>query len=188
MEYNWQLFNNDTSKMLSFTGNKLDPEGIMNPCGLIARSVFNDTYSLTNSADGSLININETGIIRDKDKVMYIRQANYSNTQWIDVENEHFIVWMYMQTFANFQKRWGTIASDLEKGSYKLTIQNNYDVSSFGSTKSFKLVSVNGFGGGSFFGYALIIAAGICLVSLLILSYIKLTKNNRFDESNLIWY
>jgi hypothetical protein len=46
------------------------------------------------------------------------------STQWFDVTNEHFIVWMQMETFPTFRKLWGKIEEDLLKGTYLLRINN----------------------------------------------------------------
>jgi hypothetical protein len=35
----------------SVSGDILDPEAVAHPCGISARSVFNDTFSMTNSND-----------------------------------------------------------------------------------------------------------------------------------------
>lgn len=55
--YNSQLYRN-----LSFNNiTTLDPNGIANPCGIVAYTVFNDSYTVTNNA-GNDIYINDTGI------------------------------------------------------------------------------------------------------------------------------
>jgi hypothetical protein len=38
------------------------------------------------------------------------------------VENEHFIVWMAMETYKNFRKLWGRIDMDLRPDNYTLLI------------------------------------------------------------------
>jgi hypothetical protein len=69
--------------------------------------------------------INETGIANEFDRnYMYKRSSNYEETQWIDVENEHFMVWMRMETFPSFRKIWGRIETDLPAGKYKLNVTN----------------------------------------------------------------
>lgn len=51
----------------------LDPEAPAIPCGLIAKSFFNDTYELAYS-NGTKVNINEEGIAWSAD--MYYRYKN----------------------------------------------------------------------------------------------------------------
>ena len=41
-----------------------------------------------------------------------------------DVENEHFINWMNVETFSNFRKLWGKINIDLEEGNYYLLVHD----------------------------------------------------------------
>ncbi len=123
-KYVYQIFNNDSSKYFSFKGYPLDQYDIASPCGLIAKSFFNDEFKLVDSS-GKTIFINETGIANEFDREhMYKRSANYEETQWIDVENEHFMVWMRMETFPSFRKIWGKIDTDLPAGNYKLSIAN----------------------------------------------------------------
>ena len=52
-------------KTISVTGKVLDPEDNANPCGLIAKSFFNDTYTMKrifNSTFNDTIKIDEKNI------------------------------------------------------------------------------------------------------------------------------
>ena len=53
--------NADMDQNVSVTGETLEPDVAAFPCGLIAKSFFNDTWNLT-SPDGSAISINKTEI------------------------------------------------------------------------------------------------------------------------------
>lgn len=65
----------------------LDPMAVANPCGLIAKSFFNDTYSMYDER-GIEVSINETGIAWLNDRQgKYKRAHNSSSIQWIDTEN-----------------------------------------------------------------------------------------------------
>ncbi len=57
------------------------------PCGLIAKSMFNDTYVLTDS-QGNKVEINEHDIAWEDNKDRY-KNADLSK-QWIDVTNGTF--------------------------------------------------------------------------------------------------
>jgi len=59
---------------------------LANPCGFIARSVFNDTFALSNHE----IHEDDISWPSDKDNV-YARldDDNWSKDQWLDVEDEH---------------------------------------------------------------------------------------------------
>ena len=84
---------------------------VASPCGLIANSIFNDTYEVWDSA-GVNITINDTGITWPDDKGdKFKRTPDSAKTQWVDPENEHFIVWMRTAGLPNFRKLWGRITN-----------------------------------------------------------------------------
>lgn len=91
-----EMFNNDESKYYSVGGRKMKGDEYANPCGLIAKSFFNDTYELyKNKFDNSDTNvydkkifINDTGIANKYDKeYMFKNHKDYKQNQWIDVTN-----------------------------------------------------------------------------------------------------
>lgn len=76
---------------------------------MVALTFFNDTYALY-YPNGTQVSINENGIAWPRDKGRRFKQEpNSSVVQWIDPENEHFMVWMRTSGFPNFQKPWGII-------------------------------------------------------------------------------
>lgn len=108
----------------SWAGVTLDPNAIASPCGSIAYTFYNDTFSL--SLNGNNIPIDQTGITWPNDIYgKYRRAANSNETQWIDPENEHFINWMRLSGLPNFKKLWGKIYQNLGPGDYVMSI-NNY--------------------------------------------------------------
>jgi len=142
---------------------------IANPCGLIAKSLFNDTYKLYNSSNGECF-INETNIAWDSDKKgRFKKHPNSSFVQWTDVENEHFMVWMRPAGLPDFRKLWGRINTQLPAGKYNLLINNTYPVESFQGKKSFVLSTVNMLGGkNNFLGIAYLIIGFICWIMSLL--------------------
>ncbi len=91
---------------------------------MIAKAFFNDEYELHSLDYDKRIPINETGIADSNDiKYVYKKDPNYEETQWIDVENEHFMIWMRMETFPFFKKLWGKIETDLPAGNYMYKIK-----------------------------------------------------------------
>jgi hypothetical protein len=190
MVYNKDAFGNDTNKLVSWNGEPLDPDAPMSPCGKIARNYFHDNYTLYSSVKKVLkrISINETGIADDSDRKISIkRSADSEATQWIDVTNEHFMVWMHMESFPTFKKLWGKIEVDLTPGDYMIHIENSWDVSQNQAEKYFVISSSQGLGSASFFGWCLIKAAFICACSVVILFITKVTQKHTFDESDLTW-
>lgn len=147
----------------------LAPTDVANPCGLIAKSLFNDTFRLTDTSNKDYF-INETNIAWDSDKKgRFKRHPNASLVQWTDVENEHFMVWMRPAGLPDFRKLWGRIYERIEPGKYNLLINNNFPVDSFSGKKSFVLSTVNVLGGkNNFLGIAYLIVGFICIVMALL--------------------
>ena len=160
------------------------------PCGLLARSFFNDTFELMNE-NGTYITIEETGIASPYlKKKFFKRRKDYQNNQWIDVENEHFINWMNIETFNNFQKVWGKITTDLQPGKYYLIVNDNYDynISEYGK-KYFIISNTNVFGINNLAGYFFIGVAGYLSLIILILSlkYLLCKESKEVNISKLKW-
>ena len=78
-------------------------------------------------SNSTQIPIDETNIANPYDKMYAFKNnENYTELQWLDMTNEHFIVWMQMETFPNFRKLWGRITDiQLTPGTYKLNISNS---------------------------------------------------------------
>jgi len=191
MEFNYELFGNDTSKLISVGGFPLISIEKLSPCGLIAGSFFNDTfklYKVDNNKNLYQININETDIAYkiDRDRG-FKRQQDYLYSQWIDVENEHFMVWMNMETLQDFSKYWGRIEVDLPKGDYQVHIDYNWESVGRGVSKSFSLSSSGILGSASFFGWSLVTGTALLLCSVTYLLYIQSSQKIKFDEKDLIW-
>lgn len=99
-----------------------------NPCGLVAKSYFTDTYHLSGAADGETdkqVDIDESNIAWESDVEYKFKNLeddangkNYTYYQWIDVTDEHFIVWMRTAGLPKFRKLWGRIDVDMAPGDY----------------------------------------------------------------------
>jgi hypothetical protein len=63
------------------------------------------------------------------------------------VENEHFQVWMKTAALASFRKLYGIIDADVPKGTLTVRVDNNFDVSAFGGTKSIVVGNTSWIGG-----------------------------------------
>lgn len=100
--------------------------------------------------------------------------------QWINVEQEHFIVWMRTAGLPNFRKLWGKIKQDLDASKdYELTIQNNYKVDAFSGNKSFVLSTTNMLGGQNYFlAICYIVVGALCLVFAIIFFVAYIRKSN----------
>ena len=161
-----------TNKDMGFNENKkaADNETILNlndvaiPCGLLAKTYFNDSFDEW-KVNNETLNVNEKNIAWEKDKELF-KNSNLSK-QWVDIEDEHFIVWMRPAGMGNFRKLWGRIENqDLKKGdTVTLKIKNNYNVSLYEGDKSIILSTTNIFGGRNiFFGTSFIVVAAVSLL------------------------
>lgn len=83
-----------------------------------------------------------------KHKFKRMSGDEWNTTQWIDMEDEHFMVWNQMESFTTFIKIWGRIDTKLNaEETYYLTIYNNYDVSRWNGKKYVYFSEASDFGG-----------------------------------------
>lgn len=136
----------DTLRIQSWKGVPIQPEQVANPCGLIARSIFTDTFQIQWRKNAQIV-INQTNIAWSLDKELIHQSPNSVNEQWYDVKRESFLVWMRTAFLNNFKKLYGRIDKDLPKGEYMLTINNQFDVTLFGGEKWIVLSTTNILGG-----------------------------------------
>lgn len=158
------ITNKEMGKLENYKGESLEPNELAVPCGLIAKSYFNDKYKNW-KLDGKDLTVDESGIAWDADIKMKYKNQEDMNKQWINMTDEHFIVWMRPAGLKNFRKLWGRIKTDLKKGQ-KITvdIENNYDVTKFDGKKYLVFSTVNSFGGkNKFLGISYIVVGAICI-------------------------
>ena len=181
------------------SGKKLDPEGPAIPCGLVAKSIFNDTFKLMK--DGSEIKMSEKNIAWASDL-----EHKFSNTedgpgswqdiQWHDMEDgkfkllinqltffilEHFVVWMRTAGLPTFRKLYGRIEQDLSPGKYEVEVSNQYEVRPFKGKKSLVLATGNVLGGKNYFlaiSFLAVGGAAMFFAFLLCICSMSKSKNN----------
>ena len=165
-EYNSEMGFSSDKKAIDGTTN-LIMESKAIPCGLMAKTFFNDTYKFY--LDSQLINVDERNIAFDKDRDLYKKERDRSK-QWHSLKDEHFIVWMRPSGLPNPRKLWGKINQDLKKGTkIKVEITNNYDVSSFKGKKKIILSNATVFGGkNKFLAISYIVAGCLSIVCAII--------------------
>ena len=153
----------DLGDKQSLNNTSLSPNDVAIPCGLMAKTFFNDSYAF--SINGTELFVNETGIAFGKDRDLFKKNYNMDK-QWMDLTNEHFIVWMRPSGLPNPKKVWGRIDQDLESGTQiEVIINNNYNVNFYDGKKKIILSNANKFGGkNKVLGISYIIVGGISLV------------------------
>jgi len=145
----------------------LNESAIAIPCGLMARSYFNDNFKKW-ELNGEEIEVNQENISRKSDRKIF-KNVDLKN-QWTDIENEHFIVWMRPSPLPNFRKLWGRIEKPIKANSIlKVEVENNYNVTKLFSTpdaKKYLIIStVNSFGGkNTILSIGCLILGGICII------------------------
>ena len=159
-----------------YSGKSLNPGDTARPCGLIARSVFNDTIALKGYS------LEVKNIVDSVDREMY--QDIDPSTEWRTVD-EHLIVWMKIAPMPTFRKLYGILRQDLTRGVLEIDIANNYDVSHWDGEKSV-IISTNGkFGGKNVVLGVVLFAAGVfSLVCCLIFIAAALFNRQTWKEQD----
>ncbi|OCH95280.1 transcription regulator [Obba rivulosa] len=181
------------------------------PCGLIANSLFNDTFSnLTLTTDSSsTYSFMSNGIAWPGEAKKYGSTSGYSLSDIVPPpnwasrfpngytnstpppnlkEDEHFQVWMRTAGLPTFTKLFGRNDNDkLTQGRYQITVDLNYPVLPFHGTKSIVISTVSWIGGKNpFLGWAYVAAASL-LVLLAVLGTIRhMIKPRKIGDMSLL--
>jgi len=137
------------------------------PCGLIAGSYFNDTFTLLSVADEQPIPWSSDGIAWETD--LGLSQNPPPDEAGIktvpEIKSEEFSVWLRLAAFHNFRKLHRIINQNLESGNYYLDINDTFPVDGFGGTKSVILSTANWLGGkNNFLAGGYILTGAVSLV------------------------
>jgi hypothetical protein len=182
------------------------------PCGLIANSMFSDKWSGLQSQDGKAYSFPPKWIAWPSDVNRYgptkyeISQVaappywRLNNPELVNPDgtyrelpdlqhDERFQAWMRVSALPTFRKPYGRMNSDLPAGQYTMVIDSNFEVASYGATKSVVLSTTSWMGGNNpFLGLAYIITGVILLVVAVIFLAKHLIRPRQLgDLSYLSW-
>lgn len=154
------------------------------PCGLIAWSLFNDTYSFARG--NKLLKVNKKGISwrSEREHIFgkHVYPKNFQNGTLIGggqldpskplSKQEDLIVWMRTAALPTFRKLYGRIEVDLQAGELiTVTVQNNYNSYNFDGKKTLVLSTTGWLGGkNTFLGRAYVIVGMTCFLLALLLT------------------
>ncbi|XP_078446222.1 ALA-interacting subunit 1-like [Wolffia australiana] len=172
------------------------------PCGLIAWSMFNDTYAF--SLDGKTLKVSKKDIAWGSDKYYKfgsnVYPENFQTSGLIGGakldssiplrEQEDLMVWMRTAALPTFRKLYGKIEADLKANvEITVTIQNNYNTYSFGGKKRLVLSTTTWIGGkNDFLGMAYLTVGGLSFLLALTFILLHLIRPRPLgDPSYLSW-
>jgi hypothetical protein len=179
------------------------------PCGLIANSIFNDTFTgLKSVADNATYDFSSSGIAWPGEAKKY-GQTKYNlqdispPPNWAErypggytaanpppnfQTDEHFQNWMRTAGLPTFSKLYGrNDGTVLPKGTYDITIGDAFPVGKYGGTKSIVISTVAWIGGKNpFLGWAYVGAAGLFILLAIIGLAWHLIKPRRLGDMNLL--
>ncbi|OBA20487.1 Lem3/Cdc50 [Metschnikowia bicuspidata var. bicuspidata NRRL YB-4993] len=180
------------------------------PCGLIANSLFNDTYSSTLEAvngTSTSYNMSNDGIAWSTNKNRFKKtEYNYEDIvpppNWIkkfpDGYNStnvpdiltwaEFQNWMFTSAFADFHKLALKNDNDaIDEGTYEISIGLHFPVLPYDGKKYIFLSQRSVLGGKNYFlGYVWIASGGVCIILGLVLLIVNMLMPRRAGDVNLL--
>ncbi|KAG6779038.1 hypothetical protein POTOM_015403 [Populus tomentosa] len=172
------------------------------PCGLVAWSLFNDTYRF--SVKNEVLDVSKKNIAWKSDQENKfgsdVYPKNFQSGSLIGggklnssiplSEQVDLIVWMRTAALPTFRKLYGKIERDLPANTtVSVIIQNNYNIYSFGGKKKLVLSTTSCLGGkDNFLGGAYLFVGGLCLFLAVCFILVYVLRSRPIgDPSYLSW-
>ncbi|CAH9141866.1 unnamed protein product [Cuscuta epithymum] len=169
------------------------------PCGLIAWSVFNDTYDLFRGVDEIKVNRKNIAWRSDRDHKFgkHVYPYNFQNGSLIGgakldpsiplSDQEDLIVWMRTAALPSFRKLYGRVEEDLHAGDVIVVkLLNNYNTYSFGGRKKLVLSTSNWLGGhNNFLGVAYIYVGSTFIFIAFVFILLHMRTPRTYGETNI---
>ncbi|XP_031401360.1 putative ALA-interacting subunit 2 isoform X2 [Punica granatum] len=193
------LQNNDTSSCKPEESNGGLP---VVPCGLVAWSLFNDSYIFTRGAVPLKVNRKNIAWKSDRDHKFGKRvyPFNFQNGSLIGggkldphiplSDQEDLIVWMRTAALPSFRKLYGRIEEDLHPSDLiTVNLTNNYNTYSFGGAKKLVLSTSSWLGGkNDFLGVFYIFVGSSCIFISLVFLLLHLKDSRPCGDATFSYW
>ncbi|KAM0915159.1 hypothetical protein ACQ4PT_011056 [Festuca glaucescens] len=170
------------------------------PCGLIAWSLFNDTYSFSRGNENLPVDKKDISWKSDREHkfAKNVYPSNFQNGALIGgkmlnasiplSEQEDLIVWMRTAALPTFRKLYGRISVDLKvNDTIIVKLSNNYNTYSFGGKKKLVLSTATWLGGrNEFLGFAYLIVGGLCIFLAFAFTLLYVIKPRKLGDHNYL--
>ncbi|EOA13634.1 hypothetical protein CARUB_v10026706mg [Capsella rubella] len=168
------------------------------PCGLIAWSMFNDTFVFARERTKLKVSRNNIAWKSDREHKFgkNVYPLNFQNGTLIGgakldpkiplSDQEDFIVWMRAAALLSFRKLYGRIEEDLEPGNVvEVNLMNNYNTYSFSGQKKLILSTSNWLGGrNDFLGITYIVVGSSSIVISIIFMLLHLKNPRPYGDNS----
>ncbi|KAG5006527.1 hypothetical protein JHK85_025069 [Glycine max] len=172
------------------------------PCGLMAWSLFNDTYTFSRGPSELKVNRKNIAWKSDRDHKFgnHVYPFNFQNGTLIGGgkldpsiplgDQEDLIVWMRTAALPTFRKLYGRIEEDLDADDVIVVhLENNYNTYSFGGKKKLVLSTSSWLGGkNDFLGVANLFVGAFCILISIIFLLLHVKNPRPYgDTAYLSW-